>query len=102
MESEKVEWFAGIAKHDIEGVVYTAAEPILTGNASKNRLVSGCGINVKDFFLPSLKSSFNLYRASSVYLDARALADEIEWLLNSGLIIRHLPLLKEVWRLIVL
>jgi len=61
MESEKVELLSGIAKHDIEGVVYTSAEQILTGNARKNRLVSRCGINVKDFFLMSFKSSINIY-----------------------------------------
>ncbi len=29
-----------MAKHDIEGVVYTAAESILTGNIRRNKLVS--------------------------------------------------------------
>ena len=95
MESEKVELFSGIAKHDIEGVVYTAAESIFTGNARKNRLVSGCEINVKDFFVLSLKSSLKIYSIQSIW-KLHVLADEIEWLLNSGLIIRHLPLLKKV------
>jgi len=31
--------FAEVAKHDIEVVVYTSAESILTGNARRNRLV---------------------------------------------------------------